>query len=130
MPTFLELGGVAVPDRLEGQSLLPLLRDESKPWRSFIHGEHAPCWQFVTDGREKYIWNSQSGEEWLFNLAEDPRECHNLVSLPAAQPQLDIWRERLVGILAERPEDQLVQDGKLVSGRTLPPTRPFLGDRA
>lgn len=126
MPTFLELGGVNIPGDIEGRSLLPLLQKPDASWRSFMHGEHAPCWQFVTDGKEKYIWNSESGEEWFFDLEQDPTECQNLATLPTARSRMEIWRERLVEKLATRQQDRLVENGKLVSGRSLPATRDFL----
>jgi arylsulfatase A-like enzyme len=126
MPTFLDLGGVDIPDDIEGKSLLPLLHNKDVAWRSFIHGEHAPFWQFVTDGREKYIWNSQSGEEWFFDLEQDPTECRNLAIVPDARKRMDAWRGRLVEKLSGRHQDGLVEAGKLVCGRTLPATRTFL----
>jgi arylsulfatase A-like enzyme len=126
MPTFLDIAGLRPPGDVEARGLLPLSRDENASWRTFIHGEHAPCWQYVTDGREKYIWNSVSGEEWLFDLETDPDECHNLASDPDAQECRDRWRRRLIDVLARRPEDRLVEDGELVSGRSLPSVRPSL----
>ena len=41
MPTFLEMAGVDVPDKVDGCSLLPLLRGETPPdWREDIFAEH------------------------------------------------------------------------------------------
>ncbi|WP_157265839.1 hypothetical protein [Paenibacillus sp. FJAT-27812] len=41
----------------------------------YILGEHAYgelSYRYLTDGRNKYIWYSQTGEEQLFDLASDP----------------------------------------------------------
>jgi len=58
--------------------------------------------QWLTDGREKYIWHSQSGREPLFDLEEDPTELHDLA---AARPQrVAFWRERLIAELDGREE--------------------------
>lgn len=130
MPTFLELGGVAIPDGIEGRSLLPLLQKGCETWRSFIHGEHSPCWQFVTDGKEKYIWNSQSGDEWFFDLEQDPTECRSLAKVPELRTRIEVWRGRLIESLSGRHEDRLTEGGKLVSGRALPPARAFLETNA
>ena len=51
MPTILEQGGITIPDSVEAVSVNTLLKDPSASLqRAYIHGEHAPCWQFVTDG--------------------------------------------------------------------------------
>ena len=75
--------------------------------------------QWVTDGREKYIWYSQTGRELLFDLQEDPTEMHDL---SAARPQrVHFWRERLIAELDCR-EEGFVQNGDLVSGLPQSPT--------
>ena len=43
MPTCLDLAGVDVPDTVDGESLVPVLRGETDaPRRAYLHGEHAP----------------------------------------------------------------------------------------
>lgn len=123
MPTLLEIGGVPVPGHIEAASLLPHLDGSGIPNRRAVHGEHAPGWQYLTDGLEKYIWNSQSGQEWLFDLTHDRLECHNLAALPAHQDSLADWRRQLMEILSPRTEDRLVEDGRLIPGRSLPAVR-------
>ncbi|MCA1810068.1 MAG: sulfatase-like hydrolase/transferase [Lentisphaerae bacterium] len=56
MPTILELAGAPIPAGVDGRSLLPLLRGVTEGWRDYVHIEHAPMHQSLTDGREKYIW--------------------------------------------------------------------------
>ena len=75
--------------------------------------------QWLTDGREKYIWYSQSGRELLFDLEEDPTELHDLA---AARPErVAFWRERLMAELDGR-EEGFVQNGELVNGMLQSPT--------
>ncbi len=123
MPTILDIGGIAKPGNIEAVSLLPHLDGGTIPGRDFIHGEHAPGWQYLTDGRAKYIWNSQTGQEWFFDLVHDHQECHNLAGVPAEQKRLTEWRQRLVEILAPRVGDGLVEAGRLIPGRSLPAVR-------
>ena len=78
MPTLLEMVGVDVPDTVEGRSLLPLMRGESPEPRPYLHIEHSPVHQTLTDGHEKYIWHVADGREQLFDLDDDPTECHDL----------------------------------------------------
>jgi arylsulfatase A-like enzyme len=118
MPTLLDAAGAAIPDSVDGSSVLPLCRGENAAWRSYIHGEHeygALSHHYVTDGREKYVWFSQSGAEQLFDLTVDPEECTNRAHDPAYAARLAGWRERLVRELDGR-EEGYAQDGKLVVG--------------
>jgi arylsulfatase A-like enzyme len=120
MPTLLEAAGVPIPDTVDGMSVLPLCRGERPAWRGALHGEHAfgrLSNHYVTDGREKYIWYSQTGEEQLFDLTRDPQELYNLAQDPSRSDRLAAWRARLVAALTGR-EEGYVEDGRLVVGRT------------
>ncbi|HET7771653.1 MAG TPA: arylsulfatase [Chloroflexota bacterium] len=121
MPTLLDCAGLPIPEGLDGRSLLPLARGESVDWRLDVHGEHTTLGQsahWLTDGREKYIWLSGSGDEQLFDLSEDPQELHDLSR--RGDPRLQRWRDRMVLTLRDRPEG-FVSDGALVPGRPVSP---------
>ena len=126
--TFLGLARVASPPAMEGISLLPHVQGEPTSWRTHIHGEHSPCWQFVTDGREKFIWHSVDDRRWFFDLTEDPQELHNLVDEPSHVPRVEMWENRLIETLAARPADGLTDGKTLCGGRSLPAVRPWLLD--
>jgi len=108
MPTLLEL---------------PLLRGEPVAWRPYLHIEHAPLHQSLTDGRTKYVWWVRDGREQLFDLVSDPFERHDLASDAQQHDRLSQWRERLVSALAERPEG-FVKDGRLQAGVDYRPVLP------
>lgn len=120
MPTLLEAAGAAIPEMVEGASLLPLCRGTDKvSWRNYIHGEHAygaRSNHFVTDGREKYIWFSQTGEEQFFDLHNDPSECVNLAGHPEWAARVALWRDRVVCELEGREEGYVVE-GRLQVGK-------------
>ena len=134
MPTLLEMVGTAVPDAVEGRSLVPVLRGEQAPdaWREYVHGEHARPGsddggvQFLVSSREKYTWYTRSGRELLFDLESDPEETVNLADRPEGAERLEYWRSRLVEQLASRPQDGLTDGKKLVAGKSLPSVRPEL----
>ena len=95
--------------------------------REYLHGEHAQgamSNQWLTDGKEKYCWFSQSGRELLFDLTSDPQELHDLsVERP---DRIALWRSRLVTELDGRPEGY-VADGKLQIGRRAMAALPWAG---
>ena len=119
MPTLLDAAGTEIPDSVDGKSLLPLVRGETGGWREFVQGEHTHCYnveygmQYVTDGREKYIWFHHTGRELLFNLFKDPAELHDLSGDVSAKPRIELWRRRLAEINENRG-DPRGQNGQLV----------------
>lgn len=121
MPTFLEAAGVQIPFTVEGQSVLPLCRGDQTLWRSYIHGEQAygeKSHHFLTDGREKFIWYSQTGEEQYFDLAADPSEKINAIGCIDKFERIKEWRERLIHELEGR-EEGFVNNGEWIAGRPI-----------
>ena len=117
LPTFLDAARAPIPSRLDGKSLLDLVRGNTKDWRPYIDLEHSMCydqdhWTALTDGRFKYIYFAYDGREQLFDLEKDPNELHNLAGDPASEPVLKEWRSRMVKHLSERGEE-FVSGGKL-----------------
>ncbi len=106
LPTFLDVAGQKIHGHLDGKSLLPLLRGETDRWRPWMDLEHHICygpsnnWSALTDGRVKYIYHAQLGEEQLFDLKEDPGELHDLAG--ERKKVVREWRQRLVAHLEER----------------------------
>jgi arylsulfatase A-like enzyme len=128
LPTLCDLAGVAVPETVDGRSILGLCRGEADGWRTDLHGEHVlspdRSNQWLTDGQEKYIWLTQSGRELLFDIESDPDEMHDL---SRERPErIAYWRGRLIEELAGR-EEGFVQDGDLVVGRPQSPTLVNVG---
>lgn len=118
LPTFLEMAGGTVPQNMDGQSLLTLMKGKRDAWRQYIDLEHATCyspdnyWCALTDGKIKYIWRFHTGEEELFDLEKDPHELKNVVNEETYQPRLLKLRAAMVKHLSERGEE-FVKDGKL-----------------
>jgi len=109
LPTLIEAAGGTVPKQVEGQSLLHLKR-------SYIDLEHDVCydvsnhWNALTDGRRKYIYHAQTGEEQFFDLEKDPMELNDLAG---ASGETSAWRARMAAHLEIRG-DQWVRGGSLV----------------
>ena len=122
LPTLLELADVPVPEGIDGQSLVPVLRGEDVRVRDYLHGEHSPCYSdlqayhFLTDGHIKYIWRPYDGSEQLFDLDNDSHELHDLVTMSDWNDRLNNWRGRMIETLSGRPEG--FTDGvRLIPGR-------------
>ncbi len=130
MPTILDGAGVDIPDTVEGKSLLSLAEDEHARWRDCAAFEHTNThigpWQALCDGKEKYVWQTVTGEEYLFDLVNDPDESHNCINDPDKAGRAEYWRGRLAEELVCYEEDGLVKDGKLNPGHEVPAYRDWL----
>jgi arylsulfatase A-like enzyme len=129
LPTFLDAASAPTSRRLDGASLLELVRKKGDGWREFIDLEHGVCysvdnqWNALTDGRAKYIYHALHGEEQLFDLARDPHELDDLSGSTAHQAELRAWRQRMVAHFAERGEPFL-KSGRLSPRERTPNTSP------
>ena len=127
MPTLLDIAGADIPDTVEGESMLPLMRGQRDDWRDYVHGECSMVttadsgMQYLTDGKRKYIWWPGAGVEQFFDLEEDPNEMHDLAQQGKRADEIAQWRQRLIDELDGRPEG-FVQNGALakLDGPTAP----------
>lgn len=91
--TFLDLAGIAKPDDVQGESLLPVMRGAAgEGWRKSIyyHYYEYPGWHMV---RKQYgvrtethklikFYGKDYDESEMFDLVNDPNELVNLYDLP------------------------------------------------
>ena len=84
-PTLLDIAGIPVPAEMDGQSLVPIIRDPDARgrdafllefWRYFP--ENTPSYVGVRTQRYKYIEFERGRKPWLFDIQEDPEELNNL----------------------------------------------------
>lgn len=89
--TILELAGVAVPDKYQGESLVPFLKGETpKSWREDFYNEHhynherLPKWRGVHGERYTYAryYEQEPVAELLYDLKTDPDQLKNLAADP------------------------------------------------
>lgn len=94
-PTFLDLAGVAIPEDIQGVSLLPLLKGENPTtWRKALYyhyyefpAEHSVCRHYgIRTERYKLMHFYNDIDVWeLYDLQEDPTEMNNLYGKPGME---------------------------------------------
>lgn len=95
-PTLADLCDVSPPSELQGQSLVPMLRDPSAGGKEVVYTvvtRGTPLGKAIRTQRYRYtLW--PTGEE-LYDLSEDPREQTNLAGSPSHASTLAEMRTRL-----------------------------------
>jgi len=100
--TFLDWGGVAVPDAYQGLSLKPIVSTgNADDWRKQTFHEHfavrhrIPAFEGLRTDRYKYVRYVDEGNyEFLHDLKEDPDELINLAKDPKHAKTLKQFRDR------------------------------------
>ena len=141
-PTLLELAGAAVPDTMQGRSLVPLLKGKRPAWRdSFLIEYYSDKvfprvlrmgYKAVRNQRWKYIhYLELEGMDELYDLKTDPYEMKNLIHQPGAAAALARMKREMEQLLKEtsaNPKsgiaEQIIGRWKLVSIEDHTPNSP------
>jgi arylsulfatase A-like enzyme/tetratricopeptide (TPR) repeat protein len=104
MPTLLELAGLPVPGRLDGQSLVPLItcRSRAEPGPAYMESYHPRLWWGAGEllGLRTGPWLFiQSKRPELYDTTLDPGELRNVASLHPAE--LARFRASVQGVVSE-----------------------------
>ncbi|MCH5329245.1 MAG: sulfatase [Coprobacter sp.] len=118
-PTFLDLAGAPIPDDIQGESMLPLLKGEQPAdWRTSMYyhfyeypAEHAVKRHYgVRTDRYKLIHFYNDIDVWeLYDLQDDPTEMHNIFGQEGTQT---VTRELMQELkrLQIRYEDPILEE--------------------
>ena len=133
VPTLLDALGLPAPaHRLEGRSLLPLLRgDAAVPWRDLTYSEldyayrearlilgkgvHECRGFSLRDERWRYVWWLGEREQ-LWDLQADPAQFHDLGADAGSEAVRGAFRGRLLDFLARRRHRTTVTDEQVERG--------------
>mgnify|MGYP001825561794 CR=1 FL=1 len=77
-PTLLEITGAKADSKLEGNSMLPLLKDPSVAWPHLARTSFGPKNVAIRSERYRYIHYSDGTEEF-YDHSSDPHEWNNLI---------------------------------------------------
>ena len=118
-PTLLDAAGLAIPDSMQGRSVLPLVKRENVEWPEevFVQISESEVGRAVRTHRWKYCVcapdkkgardsNSERYvEQFLYDLRADPWELNNLIGLESHREVADVMKNRLVKRMVEAGED-------------------------
>jgi arylsulfatase A-like enzyme len=122
MPTVLEAVGAAIPDPVQGRSLLPACRGESLESRTAFSESPYYGRRIAAAGPEhRLLWTKQDASEELYRYRDDPLEAENLAAGELEQSrrlmaEIHRWRRMVnatrypraqVSELDDEAEDQL-----------------------
>jgi len=116
-PTLVDLCGLPQNDRVDGNSLKPLLADPSKPWdqvaiSTYDFGEFS-----IRDDRYRYTIYIDGSEE-LYDLKTDPHEWKNLADVA----RLNSVKKQLMARIPNNPAP-LVKTSEKLKPHHIPPFR-------
>lgn len=101
-PTLCELVGLAVPDTVEGKSLVSVIQGKAKSVYPEVFGYFRDVQRMIRGERWKLIWYPKIGRYQLFDLQADPGELHDLSARPELEPvrvelrgKLEAWQKQV-----------------------------------
>jgi arylsulfatase A-like enzyme len=120
-PTLLDACDIAVPEIMQGHSIMPLVRNEDVDWQNevFIQISEAQVGRSIRTRRWKYCVDAANldcvdletssspkyEEQYLYDTQADPYELRNLVDLDAYEPIRERLRERLIARMVDAGEE-------------------------
>jgi arylsulfatase A-like enzyme len=87
-PTVCELTGTAIPARVEGLSLAPVIRGEKPRVRQYLFNAYRTCQRSISDDKWKLIRYPLIGKTQLFDLENDAHEEHDLTAKPESAAKI------------------------------------------
>ena len=112
-PTLCQLAGLPIPEHIEGNSMVPLLQDPSRPWKTatfskFPRYGHSMGHSMRTNRYRYTEWISSSHEvkaKELYDHQKDPNELVNLAGSPNSTEILErLARKMRAGWVAAQPK--------------------------
>lgn len=142
-PTLLDIAGIAIPEQMQGHSMLPLVRNPQDPtWQDdvFIQISESQVARALRTAQWKYCVVAEDADPWhdcdaetyqeafLYDLTNDPYELHNLIAYTSHQHIAEEMRARLLHRIATvenahptiLPPETYVTFGQMTGSTTFP----------
>lgn len=96
-PTLCDITDTAIPDSVDGTSLVSTMHNPDQPVRSSHYYGYCSCQRAVRDSQYKLIeYGTDEGAiTQLFNMEDDPDELNNLADQPEHSEKLQELREKM-----------------------------------
>ena len=120
-PTFLEIAGADVPEDIQGESYLGLLRGDSRGWRKSLYyhfyeypAEHCVRRHYgVRTERYSLMHFYNDIDEWeLFDLKKDPAQMHNIYGKPGTERVTRRLLRELERLQVKYDDPVIVENGR------------------
>ena len=118
--TFLDMAGAEIPEDMQGESLLPLLKgEEADQWRTSIYYHYyefpsvhmVPRHYGIRTERFKLMHFYEFGEEWeLYDLEKDPDELNNLYGKPKYAKRTNALKTQLKDLQEHYQDDSDISE--------------------
>lgn len=124
-PTFLDAAGLAVPEGMQGRSLLPLLKGERPPdWRTSFYyryyhdpGDHNTRAHYGVRTETHKLIHYWKQDQWeLFDLVKDPNELRNIYDDQGTQPLVARLKTELSRLKKNLKDDDQFADNQPPGG--------------
>ncbi|MBI2191109.1 MAG: sulfatase-like hydrolase/transferase [Planctomycetes bacterium] len=123
-PTLLDAAGIPIPSSMQGRSILPLIRRETRPWPEEVFVQISESqvgravrtrrWKYGVTAPDKKGWKDSAAdryvEEYLYDLQCDPYELTNLAGLESHREVASVMARRLAArmVQAGEPSPEIV----------------------
>lgn len=109
VPTTLELAGIEIPERVEFQSFLPLLKGGQYQERTAIYTAYKDVQRAVIVGDYKLMYYANIPKYRLFNLKSDPHEMNDLADCPEFTEKVESLRRVMLQEMERYADEQLTE---------------------
>jgi arylsulfatase A-like enzyme len=121
-PTLLDAAGIAIPEQMQGKSIVPLLRGKEEQWQEEVFVQISESqvgrairtqrWKYGVTAPDKDGWNDASSDQYqdqyLYDLLSDPYELSNLIGLESHNEVVETLRKRLISRMVAAGEQEPV----------------------
>lgn len=132
-PTLLDAANIELPSSMQGNSVLPLIKNRQMDWQEAIffqlsesqvgRGIRTKRWKYSVSDPNSHPWHDSYSdtyhEEFLYDLHADPHELDNIIALDAYREVKGVLRKLLLDKIkeVENKEPEIIYKEERPSGQ-------------